>query len=240
MFPGKQGKVFLGKAIVKLTAALFAVGFMANAAQADSVGLGVGVHGVALDYRWDLTPHLDVRFALTDMPFTDSLEVDGIEYDLEYDRTNLAVIVDVAPWANDFYFSAGLFVLEHDWLIDSGSLNGNYIIGGDAYEVQNLTLGGEVSYSAATPYLGLGWKNIFGQDSAWAMTIDAGFIYVGEPTVDYDASGQIYDSSQGGFIDVEGSSEFQAAKDREEEELEDKLSDYEFWPVLQLGVTYSF
>ena len=205
---------------------------------ANSVGASVGVHGIAIDYTWQLNPSLDVRFALTDMPFNDELKVDGITYDLEYERTNLAVLIDIMPWQNGFHVTGGLFVLDHQWQINS-KLNGRYYIGDSNYQADNLKLSGDITYAAASPYLGVGWKNIFGKNGHWSMTAEAGILYVGEPSVDYDAVGKV--SADGtNWVDASSDPDFQKSLAEEETQLEKKLEDFEFWPVLQLGVNYKF
>lgn len=206
---------------------------------ANSIGVSVGVHGIAIDYTWQLNKNIDVRFALTDMPFSDELEADGITYELEYERTNLAVLVDLMPWENGFHLTAGLFALEHQWLIDA-KLNGDYYIGDGQWQANDLKLHGEITYAAASPYLGLGWKNIFGENNHWAMTVEAGVMYVGSAAVDYGATGEVCDVGGANCIDSALGPVFQKNLAEEEQQLEEKLEDYEFWPVIQLGLNYKF
>jgi hypothetical protein len=206
---------------------------------ANSVGASIGIHGIAVDYTWQLSDQWGVRFAVTDMPFTDKLEADGIRYDLEYDRSNVAALVDFMPWENSFHFTAGLFAFEHQWLIGS-KLNGDYFIGNGQYKLNDVKLSGDIIYSAASPYIGLGWKNMLGLEGRWHITVEAGLLYVGSAVVDYGATGEVCNIDGLNCLNAALSPNFQQSLTEEESQLEEKLEDYEIWPVIQLGLNYSF
>jgi len=210
---------------------------------ASSLGFSVGMHGLAVEYTHTLSPSFDVRFGLSDMPIDEELKADGIEYDLTYDRTNISALVDFKPWQGSFHLTIGLFALEHDWNIKS-DLNGEYHIGDGYYRTENVTLKGDLGFATASPYFGFGWKNITGSKNAWSMNVDLGVLYIGSATVEYGATGMAAKCSAtcagATLVDVELSADFQQNLAEEEDELKEKLEDFEFLPIVQLGVNYAF
>jgi hypothetical protein len=61
------------------------------------------------------------------------------------------------------------------------------------------------------------------------MSVDFGVLWQGEPIVELASDGALA-----------GDPSFQAALEAERRELEDEMSDFKAWPVLQVGVVYRF
>lgn len=211
--------------------------FMSNIVMADAVGFNIGTHGIAFDYQKALSPKLNARFILSDMPLSADMEEEGIEYEMEYDRTNIGVLLDYHPMAGAFHLTGGLHILEHNLNLKATANNGQYEIGDNTYTSNNLSLKAQVAFAKASPYLGLGWGNTIG-GTGISGNIDLGILYIGKPSASYKASGTV----SNGIIDIDVNSnpDFQKDLEKERADLEDELASFNVLPIIQFGLTYKF
>lgn len=221
---------------------LLLAGFSALAfshtSSADAVGVNVGVfNGIAVEYHKAFRPTLNARLALTTMPVDVDMDEDDIKYKAEIDKDNFGVLLDWHPFSGSFRVTGGLYLGDHDWLMSAKANNGEYDIGDNTYQSNDLKLEGDIRFNQSTPYLGIGWGNTLGEKGL-SMSVDLGVLMTGSPTVDYEASGTIY--SGGIYVDVGNDPTFQADLEKERQQLEEDLEDLEWMPVLSLGVIYAF
>jgi hypothetical protein len=200
---------------------------------ADAVGVGVGINGISIDYQKAFSEKLGARFMLTDMPFEYDVEEEGIEYEAEYDRTQIGVLLDYFPFSGSFHITGGLYFNDHEWNLSAKAQDGEYEIGDGTYDASDLGIDANVAFAKAEPYLGIGWGNNIG-NSGIVFNVDLGVLYLGSASVSYDASGTV------GGIPVEDDPNLQEDLEKERVELEDALQDFPFLPILQLGVAYRF
>jgi hypothetical protein len=204
---------------------------------ADGVGFTIGMHGIAVDYQKAVSEKLSVRFMLSDNPISADIKEEGIEYEAEYDRTNLGVLVYYYPMEGTFHLTGGLHMFDHNLKLKATAKNGQYEIGDNTYTSNNLNLKAQVAFAKAAPYLGLGWGNTIA-DTGFSGNIDLGLLYVGTPSVSYKASGTV--SNGGPALNVAINPQFQSDLEKERADLEDELSNFNIMPVIQFGLTYKF
>jgi hypothetical protein len=94
-------------------------------------------------------------------------------------------------------------------------------------QVGVLGLTGDLEDTA--PFVGLGWDTTF-ESTGLGFKFVAGAMFTGTPQVNLVSTGGSLSSD----------SNFQAQLAVEEQNLQDDVNDYEVYPVVQLGVTYSF
>lgn len=86
------------------------------------------------------------------------------------------------------------------------------------------------------PYIGIGWANIDDPNQrGFFYSIDLGVMDLGRPSVEYALNGVLIDAVRPHF-----GSELEALIAKEEEETEQKLSRYRYYPVVSLGIGYRF
>lgn len=206
-------------------------------AYADAVGFNIGSHGIAFDYQKAISAKLNARFIISDMPLSAEMKEEDIKYEVEYDRTNIGILLDYHPMAGTFHLTAGLHILEHNLNMEATSNNGLYEIGNNTYTSNNLKLKAEVAFAKASPYLGLGWGNTIG-GKGLSGNIDLGVLYVGKPSASFETSGTV----SNGVIDINVNSyaAFQQDLEIERADLEDELKSFNVLPVVQFGLTYKF
>ena len=204
---------------------------------ADAINLSTGSHGVALDFQKDYSRKLSTRIALSSMPLDRTVDEEDVEYEMEYDRNNLGLLLDYHPFSGSFHLTWGLFLGDHNWDLDATSNDGEYEIGDDTYTSSNLKLKAKISWAKSAPYLGLGWGNTI-DDGRFSANLDLGVLYVGRPDVNFEASGIVSDGTT--TADVTAFPQFQENLELERVTLEDDMKKATVLPVIQLGFGIQF
>lgn len=191
--------------------------------------------------------------------FTSDFSTFGDKVDGELNLLTVGLLLDYYPFEQaQFRISAGVYY------------NGNSIdvTGSSASQTTpqeiatDLTLqiegtsetSGDLTFNDVSPYIGMGWGNR-GAEAGWSWSLDIGAMYHGMPTVDAridSLTGKatltdngvitIYDMATNPNAKDDLNKEFTAAIDDVNTEAEnDENAKYTKWyPVIAIGVTYSF
>jgi hypothetical protein len=207
--------------------ALFLICGTATAGDRVAVGVKVGSLGVGAELDVRLTNHFAVSLAASAYEYDRTDEDSGITYDSTLDLDSMGVLLDWYPFAGSFHLTAGYF--ENENRLSAIGVPGPgdvFEIGGMTYtaaEVGDLTAA--IEFDDTAPYFGLGWGNPF-KGRKLSFELDLGIYKQGNADV-------ILATSQ----TVPGLPAELAA---EEAELEEDLEDYDFWPVIQIGLAWRF
>lgn len=194
--------------------------FVSPAISTLGVGLESGIRfndnvGVRLGGHW-----LSVSFDRT---------VDDVDYDADANLASFGTLLDYHPFRGGFRLSGGLrFNFNNADL--TGEPNTDVTIGNETFAASDVgTLQGDVTYDVIAPYLGFGYGATL-LEGALSVGFDMGVMYQGAADVDLDAEGGA----------LQGSAVLEDNLALEEQDLEDDLDDYRFYPVIGLAVIYRF
>ena len=186
--------------------------------------LGLGVEGTAR-----ILPKLNARLGINYFLYTYDEEADDIDYDIDLNLFSGAVLLDWHPFAGTFRISGG-FLLNKNELDMDARPNEPVEIGDQEYAAADVgTLSGDLDFRSVAPYVGIGWGNAVGEDKRWGFVCDLGIVFQGSPDADLAATGPIASDPT-----------FQADLAREEENLEDDLDFFKYYPVISFGISYKF
>ena len=87
----------------------------------------------------------------------------------------------------------------------------------------------DVTFNKIAPYFGIGWGNN-AKDKGWGFTFDLGALYHGKGTADLTAEG----------INPAVATQINNGLIIEEQNINDDLSSFKFYPVISLGINKSF
>ena len=197
-----------------------------------SGGVGVGTTGLTLDGKLKLSERLYVRTGFNYLEFDlDDKDFEGISYDVETDFTTLNATVDFHPFGNSFFISGGVYAGERT-LDMSATPVADVIIGGQTFTAADIgTLQGSATLGEdIAPFLGLGFDSRASSEGPFSYFVQAGVIFTGSPDVSLTSVGGLL-SNQQLFLDELAI---------EEAQLQDDLESYEYYPVLNVGLTYNF
>ena len=173
--------------------------------------------GAGVDITMPLTERINARLGFNHFSQSFDLEEGGISYDADLDLSSAGLFVDWHPFKGTFRVSAGYVANDNEI---SGRATGDLTVGGTAYT--SIDLRGAITFDSGA-YLGIGWGNT--GTKGWAVVADIGLLYQGSPNVSLtDATSTV------------SSADLNA----EATELEDGLDEFDLYPVLGIGISYTF
>ncbi len=206
-----------------------------------TVGLNVGTVGIGLDISVPVTPSLNVRASLNGATYSGTEVESDIEYDYSGDLLTIGALLDYYPVEeSQFYLSAGAFYNGNG--IDGTGIpyEGTYEINGVEYQATDIgALDAEFDFNKIAPYIGLGWGHK-SMEAGWGFSMDIGALYHGSPNAALDVTrGSGIPADDGGPNDILFE-QIQADVEAEQKDLEDEISSYKWYPVVRIGLTYTF
>lgn len=194
-------------------------------------GVNGGSRGAGFDLVYQINDNFNLRGSYSQYDISESFEEDDIDYDGEFELNTTGVMLDYYPFSGAFRLSAGYFN-NGTGLAASAQAGaaGTVDINGVDYDITNEFLDINMDWDSSTSYIGLGWGNSLGEGSNWTVTFDLGILLTGEPNAKLTASDGLHAANPDLIADIAA----------EEASLNEDLSDFNKYPVLQLGLTYAF
>ena len=200
-----------------LKAASFAAALItAGSVHAAGVGVRAGTTGVGADIAWSFAPTLSARIGYSALSWDRDVSTDTVHYDGKLKLGNLNTFIDFSP--------LGPF-----------RLTGGLVFNNNKYDLRGDAGGGSISGTvkpgkSAAPYLGIGYGNVSGMGVNFYA--DFGVMFQGSPKASLSANC--------GSLSAGACSSLQSQAAAEQARLEDKLKDFKYYPVLNLGLTVGF
>lgn len=198
---------------------LILIGLLAAAGSAQAAGIGVraGTMGVGGDIAWDLAPAISARLGYSALDWSRDIETDAVAYDGKLKLSNLNAFLEFHPLGPVF------------------RITGGFVFNDNKYDVSAARFGGSLSGTvepgrSAAPYLGIGWGTVAG--AGINFYADLGVMFMGSPKARLTANC--------GSLSPAACSALQAELPAEQRRLEDELKKFEYYPVLNLGLTIGF
>lgn len=194
----------------------------------------MGTLGIGAEYVQPITEHFSLRAGLNFLNWNYDFDESDVEYEGDLKLKTFSLLADIHPFANGFRLTGGVMYNGNKIDVTAKPSSGTYEINDVDYPAEAIdSISGEIEFDDFAPYFGIGWGADPLADSPWSFNFDLGILYQGEP--DPQLTGRC---SAG--IPAAACAQFQANLSAEEKELKSDLEDYRFYPVLSLGVTYSF
>lgn len=199
------------------------------ALEASTLGLGA-------DYVMGFGDHLQVRVGGNWLTY--SYDVDGdaaigntaLNYSGDLKLRSAGGVVDWYPMGGGFRLSGGVFLNQNEITNDATCNNpAGCELGSDVFLAAVLgTVSTKVSFAPVAPYFGFGWGNPL-KEQGFSVLLDIGVLFQGSPEVEMKSSGTCNSNST-----------CTAELKNEEQEIEDEIKDFKFYPVINLGMGYRF
>lgn len=219
----------------KLYGTLLAMLFACATLNANAENVAVGVKAGSLGFGLEISAPLQVvdnlngRLGFNYFSHDQDDELDDIDYDTEATLNTLSALLDWHPMGNGFRVSGGLFYNKSDLSIES-TTTGLVDIGGTSFPISaSDKLKGDAEFDPIAPYLGIGYGHYFGNNGNLSLTADLGVMFQGEPDVSL--------SAEGALATAPG---IQAALQQEEDDIQDDADEFEYFPVISVGLSYRF
>lgn len=145
----------------------------------------------------------------------------SIAYDASLNMTAIGALVDYFPFGNSIKLSAGVYY--YDFAVSGRATpNESYTIDEKTFQPEKLgALSADVGFASKwVPYAGIGLGDPVQSDRRLTFTLELGALYTDAPQVTMNGEGMI------------------APTANQAQDFEDGLSDFKFYPVLNLGLSY--
>jgi len=188
------------------------------------MGLRAGTQGLGGEFGVGFIPWFGLRAAVSTLDVSVDYEDDDIDYDGTLMLGGYGLLADFFPMMGTFRLTAGWFSNRNAVEVESVP-TAPIDIGNGVYDPAEVgTLYGDVEFDNSVPYFGVGWGNV-ARGKRLGFLCDLGVIRQG--------AGDVTLNSTTGLVDP-NDLEAEAA------ELEDDIEDYEFWPVISIGMSIRF
>jgi len=212
-----------------------------------TIGVDAGTTGLGGSASWRFSDNFGIRggvnyFSYDTDEFTYTTRAPGLSPNVDQ-KFNTTLRLLSEPVAIDYYPSAkSAFHISFGILINQNRFNANvkddnsgsaFIINGIQYlqfGVKELDL--EVKQQPISPYLSIGTSFYFGESKRWALSGELGVAYTGSPKVSLTAPN--HDPA------LDSNPDFSNDLEAEEESIKKDAEDYQFYPIVKIGVSYSF
>jgi len=204
-------------------------------AQADvGIGLRGGTMGFGADLDIGMTEKLSLRLGYNFLNYDYEVEDTDVTYDGEMKIGSFSALLDWYAFGGGFRFSLGAVSSGPKVEVDGTPAPGTTVEIGDteytAAQVGSLT--GELEFGDSfAPYFGIGYGNVVGKNHRVTFLFDLGVMYTDEPKVTLTARcGPAFNSNPAGCAQLQ--------RDVQEEidELKTDAEDFQFYPVISLGI----
>ena len=183
--------------------------------------------GGGLEFAKGLTPSFGLRGGFNYFTYGYDATESDVEYNLDLELKSLGLFADWHPFKGSFRLSGGFLINGNGIEGKAKPTTANFDIGDGSYDLDSVSL--EISYNTFAPYFGLGWDTTFGDRDNWGFCFDLGLVYSGSPEAAVSISG-----SDAAIATASGDVQ------KEINDLQESLDDFEWWPVLSAGLVYQF
>ncbi|HKJ75725.1 MAG TPA: hypothetical protein VKA64_00820 [Gammaproteobacteria bacterium] len=198
-----------------------------------AAGARVSTLGLGVEVVKGFTPKWNARVGFNTYSYDDDRTENGIDYDAELDLQSVNAFLDFHPMENPFRLSIGYLFSSNELDMEANGDGSNVDIGNATVPLAaSDQLNGDVDLGSGG-YIGIGWGDT-GLQKGWSVSAEAGVVFQGTPDVDLSASQSLRTKITNAGLDAD------AELQREEDELEDDLDEFDRYPVIAVGVTYGF
>jgi hypothetical protein len=189
----------------------------------------IGTLGYGAGVGFRIARIAGVRLIGNSGSYSRNLHKENIKYSGTLHLQNFGGLVDLYPTGGRFRLTGGALSNRDHISLISDPTN---VITIDGVQYSSAIVGyvtGDVTFKRIAPYIGLGWGAASG--SRWSLTLDAGAIQQGSPKFSVTPHPTIPQLVPASFyVDLE----------RERAKTENDLRNYRWYPVVTIGVAWSF
>ena len=182
-----------------------------------------------------INENIAVRGIFTTLNIEESLQASEIDYEAEYDLGGAGVMFDYHPFAGKFRISTGLLQSKNE-LVGVARPTTAQQIGDDPGRTFGGTPGDRIDLTldsgGTVPYFGIGFGSPASEGFPIGFGVDLGVVPM-SPEVDLKLTGN---TTTVGLSQAA----IDAAIQQEEDNIQNDLSEFELWPVLQIKASYRF
>jgi hypothetical protein len=217
---------------VFVTAAALPLLAFPGVAPADtSLGIRAGTLGGGVELSHAFSPRTGVRLNVDGYNRTQSSTQDNIQYDMKLKLQTASLLGDWFPAANNFRISAGALFNGNKFTMKGQPTGGSYTINGVTYTTAQVgSFDAQVDFRKAAPYFGIGYGRPV--NSGLSLIFDLGVMFQGTPRSKIDVTCTDPNPANCAALRSDAAAE--------QSRLDDSLHKFKYYPVVSLGLAYTF
>jgi hypothetical protein len=193
----------------------------------------VGTLGFGAELNVSVSDSVNARFGINSGTYYSSNSRVSSNYDSNILLQTASALADWYPYQGSFRTTGGIFYNNNNATLKAIPVGGNYIINGVQYPTTGInSLQGKMTFNTVAPYIGIGWGNPVATGKGWGITTDIGVLFQGNPRIDMSATCTL--TAPGACT------AFNADLEAERARMESDLSNFIWWPVASIGITYQW
>ena len=194
-----------------------------------AAGLGVGTEGIGIQGTTAIIPKtLNLNVGFDYLHVSQSIHTSNVNYNAGVNLQGEPITVSWFPFQGNFNLTAGVFINQNGFNVTGTPTGGTYTFNGHTYTASRVgSLTGKTHFNGAAPYVGIGWGDPM-DGGRLTFTANVGAIYEGAPNVSLTATGAAANPLLASDVQAEQNS------------LNNKVSGYQWWPVMGVGLMYRF
>ncbi len=196
-----------------------------------SLGIRGGTLGGGVELSTALSQRAALRLDVDGYNRTQSSTHDNIQYDMKLKLQTASLLGDWFPFANNFRISLGAMFNGNKLTMKGQPTGGSFTINGTSYPASQVgSFDAAVDFNKAAPYLGIGYGRPI--NSGLSLTFDLGVMSQGSPKSKIDVTCGAASPAQCTQIKSDAAAE--------QSRLDDSLHNFKYYPVVSLGLAYTF
>jgi hypothetical protein len=207
-----------------------------TASHAAAVAVRGGTFGYGADLDFGLTETINLRLGYNTFSLNRTVDDTDVTYDGKLKISSASAIFDWFAFHGGFHLSAG--AVQQGPKIDitgvpSGS--GTYELNGHTYTASEIgSIKGSIKVGdSAAPYVGIGWGNTVDAGNRFTFLFDIGAIHTGKVKTSLDVTCNA-------SLPPMTCTQLQSDANAEKTDLDNKVTGYEWYPVVALGFAVRF
>ena len=218
-----------------VTATLLPLLTFPGVASADtSFGIRAGTLGAGAELSYALSQRVAVRLDADGYNRKQTSTRDSIDYDMKLKLQTVSLLADWFPFANNFRISAGAMLNGNKFSLKGQPTGGTFTINGTTYPTSQVSsFDAQVDFNKAAPYFGIGYGRPINR--GLSLIFDLGVMSQGSPKSKIDATcGPAAPPGSANCTTVQNDAQ------AEQSRLDDSLHSFKYYPVISLGLAYTF
>jgi len=197
-----------------------------------SIGLRGGTLGGGAELSYALSQRAAVRLNADGYNRKQTSTRDDIDYDMKLKLQTASLLGDWFPFANNFRVTLGAMFNGNKFTLNGKPSGGSYTINGTTYPASQVgSFDAAVDFNKAAPYFGIGYGRPI--NSGLSLIFDLGVMFQGSAKSKIDVTcGSAATPSQ--------CAQLRSDAQAEQSRLDDSLHSFKYYPVISLGLAYTF
>jgi hypothetical protein len=209
------------------------------------IGVKISTLGAGIEAATPLGEKFNIRAGFNMLRYSRPISYDGIDYDGQLRFQSAEAHFDWFP-IGEFHVSPGILFYNGNEVTATATVPGGQTFseGGTMYESDPNTPvngSGKLDFVKVSPSIMVGWGNLVPRNGRhFSFLIEVGGAYQGNAHVALNLAGNVCDTTGANCRAISSDPTVQSSIQAQQVKIQNEINPYRFYPVLSLGIGFSF